>query len=83
MYLIMKVFDIILGLIMTPIGIVGFLGIAAFATVLWLPYFVWKIIDKVFKLSINDGFIEFIFVCYGLAIVCLTAPFLELFNLDV
>ena len=79
----MKVFDIILGLIMTPIGMVLFLCVAAFATVLWLPYFVWKIIDKVFKLSINDGFIEFIFVCYGLAIVCLTAPFLELFNLDV
>lgn len=79
----MKVLDIIFGIICIPIGMILFLCVAAFATVLWLPYFVWKIIDKVFKPSINDDFIEFIFVCYGLAIVCLTVPFLELFNLDV
>ena len=77
----MKVLDIIFGIICIPIGMILFFSIAAFATVLWLPYFVWKIIDKVFKPSINDDFIEFIFVCYGLAIVCLTVPFLELFNL--
>ena len=71
----MRVFDIILGLIMIPIGMVGFLGIAAFATVLWLPYFVWLIISKVFSPSIDDVFIEFIFICYGLAVACLIAPF--------
>ena len=79
----MKLLDIIFGIICIPIGMILFLCVATFATVLWLPYFVWKIIDKMFKPSINDDFIEFIFVCYGLAIVCLTAPFLELFNLDV
>ena len=71
----MKVLDIIFGIIYIPIGMILFFSIAAFATFLWLPYFIWLIIDKVFMPSINDGFIEFIFVCYGLAIVCLIAPF--------
>ena len=71
----MKLLDIIFGIICIPIGMILFLCVATFATVLWLPYFVWKIIDKVFKPSINDGFIELIFVCYGMAIVCLIAPF--------
>lgn len=71
----MRVFDIILGLIMIPFGMVGFLSIAAFATVLWIPYFIWLIINKVFLPSIDDDFIEFIFICYGLAVTCLIAPF--------
>jgi len=71
----MRVFDIILGLIMIPFGMVGFLSIATFATVLWIPYFIWIIISKVFLPSINDDFIEFIFICYGLAVTCLIAPF--------
>ena len=71
----MRVFDIILGLIMIPFGIAGFLSITAFATVLWIPYFIWLIINKVFLPSINDDFIEFIFICYGLAVTCLIAPF--------
>lgn len=71
----MRVIDIILGLVCVPIGMVGFLSIAAFATALWIPYFVWLIINKVFKPSINDDFIEFIFICYGLAVTCLIAPF--------
>lgn len=70
-----KVFDIILGLIGVPIGMGLFLCITAFATVLWLPYFVWLIINKVFLTSIDDDFIEFIFVCYGLAIACVIMPF--------
>ena len=72
----MKVLDIILGLIMIPFGMVLFLCIAAFATALWLPYFIWLIISKVFLSSrVNDDFIEFIFICYGLAATCLIAPF--------
>ena len=71
----MKAFDIILGIIGIPIGIVLSLCIAAFATVLWLPYFIWLIINKVFLPSINDDFIEFIFICYGLAITYLIVPF--------
>ena len=71
----MRVFDIILGFIMIPFGMVGFLSIATFATVLWIPYFIWIIISKVFLPSVNDDFIEFIFVCYGLAATCLIAPF--------
>lgn len=67
--------NIILGLIGIPIGIVGFLGIAAFATFLWLPYFIWLIFIKVFLPSIDDDFVEFIFICYGLALTCLIAPF--------
>ena len=79
----MKLLDIILGFIMIPIGMVLFLCVAAFATVLWLPYIIWSFISNVLMLRIDDEFIEFIFVCYGLAIVCLIVPFLELFNLDV
>lgn len=72
----MKVLDIILGLIMIPFGMVLFLCIAAFATALWLPYFIWLIFSKVFLPSrVNDDFIEFIFICYGLAVTCLIAPF--------
>lgn len=71
----MRIFDIILGLIMIPFGMIGFLSIAAFATALWIPYFIWLIINKVFLPSIDDDFIEFIFICYGLAITCLIAPF--------
>ena len=71
----MQVLDIILGLIMIPFGIINFLSIAAFATVLWIPYFIWMIINKVFLLSIDDNFIEFIFICYCLAVTCLIAPF--------
>lgn len=71
----MIVLDIILGLIMIPIGMVLFLCIAAFATVLWLPYIIWLIFSKVFKPIVDDEFIEFIFICYGLAIMCLIAPF--------
>ena len=70
-----KVFDIILGLIGVPIGMILFLCIAASATVLWIPYFIWLIINKVFLPSVDDGFIEFIFNCYGLAITCLIIPF--------
>ena len=70
-----RVFDIILGLIGVPIGMVLFLCIAAFATALWLPYFVWLIISKMFFPSIDDDFIEFIFICYGLAVTCLITPF--------
>ena len=50
----MKLLDIILGLIMTPIGMVLFLCVAAFATVLWLPYFIWAFISKVLMLNIDD-----------------------------
>ena len=72
----MKVLDIILGLITIPFGMVLFLCIAAFATALWLPYFIWFIFSKVFLPSgINDDFIEFIFICYGLAVTCLIAPY--------
>ncbi len=72
----MRVFDIILGLIGIPIGMVLFITIAAFATALWLPYFIWRIFRKVFLPSIdNDDFIEFIFICYGLATTCLILPF--------
>ena len=71
----MRVIEIISGLILIPFGMVGFLGVAAFATVLWIPYFIWLIINKVFVPSINDDFIEFIFICYGLAITGLIAPF--------
>lgn len=71
----MRVLDIILGLICVPIGMVGFLGIAAFATFLWIPYFIWLIINNVFLPSIDDNFIEFIFICYGLAATCLIAPY--------
>ena len=72
----MMVLDIILGLIMIPIGMVLFLCIATFATALWIPYFIWLIFSKVFLSSRdNDNFIEFIFICYGLAIICLIAPF--------
>ena len=71
----MMVLDIILGLIMIPIGMIGFLSIATFTTVLWIPYFIWLIINKVFLPNINDDFIEFIFICYGMAVTCLIAPF--------
>ena len=71
----MKLLDIILGFIMIPIGMVLFLCVAAFATVLWLPYFIWSFISKVLMLNIDDEFIEFIFICYGFAIMCLIAPF--------
>ena len=72
----MRVFDIILGFLCIPIGMICFIGIAAFATVLWLPYFIWLIFSKVFLHSLNnDDFIEFIFICYGLATTCLIAPF--------
>ena len=72
----MRVFDIILGLIGIPIGMVCFLGIAVFATSLWLPYFIWRIFSKVFLPSLdNDNFIEFIFICYGLSVTCLILPF--------
>ena len=68
--------DIILGLFCIPFGMILFLCIAAFATALWLPYFMWQIISTVFLPSRdNDDFIEFIFICYGLAIMCLIAPF--------
>ena len=71
----MRVFDIILGLIGIPIGMVLFLCIAIFATALWLPYFVWLII-KVFLPSLdNDDFIEFIFIFFFLATTCLIAQF--------
>lgn len=70
-----KVFDIILGLIGVPIGMVLFLCIALFATFLWIPYFIWLIINKVFLPSIDDDFIEFIFICYGFAVTCLIMPF--------
>ena len=71
----MKLLDIILGLIMTPIGMVLFLCVATFATVLWLPYIIWSFISNVLMLDIDDEFIEFIFICYGFAIMCLIAPF--------
>ena len=72
----MRVFDIILGFVCIPIGMVLFLCIAAFATALWLPYFIWLIFSKVFLSNLdNDDFIEFIFICYGLAVTCLIAPF--------
>ena len=71
----MKLLDIIFGFIMIPIGIVLFLCVAAFATVLWLPYIIWSFISNVLMLRIDDEFIEFIFICYGFAIMCLIAPF--------
>ena len=71
----MKLLDIILGLIMAPIGMVLFLCVAAFATVLWLPYIIWSFISNVLMLHIDDEFIEFIFICYGFAITCLITPF--------
>lgn len=71
----MKLLDIIFGLIMIPIGMVLFLCVAAFATVLWLPYIIWSFISNVLMLGIDDEFIEFIFICYGFAIMCLITPF--------
>jgi len=54
---------------------VGFFVIIAFATVLWIPYFIWLIFSKVFSLSIDDNFIEFIFICYWVAATCLNVPY--------
>ena len=72
----MRVFDIILGFVCIPIGMALSICIAVFTTTLWLPYFIWAIFSKVFLQSPdNDGFIEFIFICYGLAITCLILPF--------
>ena len=71
----MKLLDIIFFFIFNPIGMVLFLCVAAFATVLWLPYFIWAFISKVLMLNIDDEFIEFIFICYGFAITCLITPF--------
>lgn len=71
----MRAFNIIFGLIMIPVGVAGCLGIAAVATVLWIPYFIWLIISKVFLPGIDDDFIDFIVICYWLAVICLIAPF--------
>ena len=71
----MKTIDIIFGLICIPVGIILFLCVALFATVLWVPYLIWLIIKSIFFKNCDDTFLEFIFLCYGFALLCLTMPF--------
>lgn len=71
----MKALDIIFGLICIPIGIILFLCVVLFATVLWVPYLIWIIIKSIFFKNCDDAFLEFIFLCYGLALLCVSIPF--------
>lgn len=71
----MKAIDIIFGLICIPVGIILFLCVALFATALWIPYLIWLVIKSIFFKNSDDSFLEFIFLSYGLALLCLTMPF--------
>lgn len=70
-----RICDIIIGLICIPIGFTLFVCVSALATVLWIPYFIWLITRALFFSETDDDFIEFIFICYGLGVTCLIAPF--------
>lgn len=56
-----------------------FLVICAFATLLWPISLIWSFFEWVVSLFTkkqkkSDWFQEFIFVCYGLAILCMLIP---------
>ena len=71
----MKALDIIFGLICIPIGFILFLCVAVFATILWVPYLIWLIIKSIFFKDSDDAFLEFIFLCFGLSMLCMVMPY--------
>lgn len=79
----MKIFleKLLVGLIGFPIGVVFFLAIAVFATLMWPIYWIGKGIECIIGLFVNEyssntvnNLLEFIFVMYGFATLFILLP---------
>ena len=75
----MILINFILAIIFLVISIPVFVAVIAFATLLWPVAFICFLFDIIFRnknKENSNGLEEFIFLCYGLALICLIWPFL-------
>ena len=64
----------ILAIVFFPIAVILCLSIILLSSLLWIPYFILFLIEKLFGINTTDELAEFIFIWYGFASLMIYLP---------